>query len=550
MVQFTSLPVVDADDRFLGVIFQIILIERASQYANATHRPFWAAMRDLLVKDGGAPLCATDIMNATGPRMTALTPVAALLPLMADGDVDAVPILDAGRIIGIVTRTDLISVLARKTITLGYMPGFGNDFETEALPGALPQGMNSPQKCNYGLYGEQLSGTAFTAPSHQNERTWCYRIRPSVKHSGRYEKIDLPYWKTAPNVVEDVTSLGQYRWNPVPHTDEALTWLTGMRTMTTAGDVNTQVGMASHIYLVTESMVDSYFYSADSELLVVPQEGRLRFCTELGVIDLAPKEIAILPRGLVYRVEVLEGPARGFICENYGQKYELPGRGPIGANCMANRRDFKTPVAAFEDREVPSTLTIKWCGQFHETKIGHSPLDVVAWHGNYAPVKYDLNDYCPIGAILFDHPDPSIFTVLTAPSGVEGTANIDFVLFRERWMTMEDTFRPPWYHKNVMSEMMGNIYAQYDAKPDGFAPGSVSLHNMMLPHGPDKAAFEGASNADLKPEKLDNTMSFMFETRFPQHLTEFAGKEAPLQDDYIDCWTDLEKKFDGTPGKK
>ncbi|RAK13332.1 homogentisate 1,2-dioxygenase [Salipiger aestuarii] len=446
----------------------------------------------------------------------------------------------SGQISGL-TRAGGISALHE-----GYMPGFGNDFETEALPGALPEGMNSPQRCAYGLYGEQLTGTAFTAPSHQNERSWCYRIRPSVKHSQRYEKIDLPYWKTAPCVDPDVISLGQYRWDPVPHTDAPLTWLTGMRTMTTAGDVYTQVGMASHVYLVTRSMEDAYFYSADSELLVVPQEGRLRFCTELGVIDLEPKEIAILPRGLVYRVELVDGPARGFVCENYGQKFELPGRGPIGANCMANRRDFKTPVAAFEDRETPSTVTIKWQGQFHETRIGHSPLDVVAWHGNYAPVKYDLRTYCPVGAVLFDHPDPSIFTVLTAPSGVPGTANIDFVLFRERWMVAENTFRPPWYHKNVMSELMGNIYGEYDAKPQGFVPGGMSLHNMMLPHGPDNEAFEKASLADLKPGKLDDTMSFMFETRFPQHLTGFAATEAPLQDDYIECWNSLKKRFDGT----
>jgi homogentisate 1,2-dioxygenase len=411
----------------------------------------------------------------------------------------------------------MIRAVGTQGTTAGYMPGFGNDFETEALPGALPQGMNSPQKCNYGLYGEQLSGTAFTAPSHANERTWCYRIRPSVKHTHRFAKIDLPYWKSAPHVVPDVVSLGQYRWDPVAHGGEALTWLTGMRTMTTAGDVNTQTGMASHVYLVTASMVDSYFYSADSELLIVPQEGRLRFCTELGIIDLAPQEIAIIPRGLVYRVEVLQGPCRGFVCENYGQKFHLPSRGPIGANCMANPRDFKTPVAAFEDREVPSTVTIKWCGQ---------------------------------GAVLFDHPDPSIFTVLTAPSGIEGTANIDFVLFRDRWMVAEDTFRPPWYHKNVMSELMGNIHGIYDAKPKGFVPGGMSLHNCMLPHGPDKQAFEGASHANLGPEKLRETMSFMFETRFPQHLTRFAAEEAPLQDDYIDCWGSLEKKFDGTPGKK
>ncbi|WP_278924052.1 MULTISPECIES: homogentisate 1,2-dioxygenase [Pseudophaeobacter] len=430
----------------------------------------------------------------------------------------------------------------------GYLPGFGNDFESEALPGALPQGMNSPQKCNYGLYGEQLSGTAFTA--NPPERTWCYRIRPSVKHSHRYTKIDLPYWKSAPCIDPDLASLGQYRWDPVAHDGQKLTWLTGMKTMTTAGDVNTQVGMATHVYLVTESMQDAYFFSADSEMLVIPQEGRLRFATELGIIDVEPQEIAIIPRGLVYRVEVLDGPARGFVCENYGQKFELPGRGPIGANCLANPRDFKAPVAAFEDRETPSSLTMKWCGQFHETQIAQSPLDVVAWHGNYAPYKYDLKTYCPVGAILFDHPDPSIFTVLTAPSGVPGTANIDFVLFRDRWMVAENTFRPPWYHKNIMSELMGNIYGQYDAKPEGFIPGGMSLHNMMIPHGPDKDAFEGASNSNLGPEKLANTMSFMIETRFPQHLTEFAAKEAPMQDDYIECWSDIEKKFDGTPGMK
>jgi homogentisate 1,2-dioxygenase len=442
----------------------------------------------------------------------------------------------------------MVRAVSSTSITDGYMPGFANDFETEALTGALPQGQNSPQKCNYGLYAEQFSGSAFTKP--HPERTWCYRIRPSVKHTTRFQKIDVPHWKSAPHVLPDVLSLGQYRWDPVPHGEDGLTWVTGMRTVTTAGDVNTQAGMASHIYLVTQSMREEYFFSADGELLVVPQEGKLRFCTELGIIDVEPKEIAVLPRGLLYRVEILEGPCRGFVCENYGVPFTLPNRGPIGANCLANPRDFKTPVAAFEDREAPSRVIIKWCGQFHATPIGHSPLDVVAWHGNYAPYKYDLRTYSPVGAILFDHPDPSIFTVLTAPSGLEGTANIDFVLFRERWLVAENSFRPPWYHKNVMSELMGNIYGIYDAKPKGFVPGGMSLHNCMLPHGPDRNAFEGASNSNLNPEKLDRTMSFMFETRFPQHLTEWAAKNAPLQDDYIDCWESLDKKFDGTPGVK
>ena len=423
-----------------------------------------------------------------------------------------------------------------------YMPGFGNDFETEALTGALPNGQNSPQKCPYGLYAEQLSGTPFTAPRGKNERSWCYRIRPSVKHINRFEKVDMPFWKSAPNILDKIISLGQYRWSPIPG-DIDTNFITGMRTMTTAGDVNTQVGMAAHIYVATNSMDNEYFYSADSELLIVPQEGQLRFFTEMGIIDLEPQEIAIIPRGLLFKVDIINGPARGFVCENYGAKFDLPNRGPIGANCLANPRDFKTPKAAFEDNSITSTVTIKWCGQFHITEIDHSPLDIVAWHGNYAPCKYDLRTFSPVGALLFDHPDPSIFTVLTAPSGVEGTANIDFVLFRDRWSVAENTFRPPWYHKNIMSELMGNIHGVYDAKPEGFAPGGMSLHNMMLPHGPDMDAFEKATNSKLGPQKMENTMSFMFETRFPQHLTSYAAKDAPLQDDYVECWSSLKKNF-------
>jgi homogentisate 1,2-dioxygenase len=436
-------------------------------------------------------------------------------------------------------------------VTPGYMPGFGNDFETEALPGALPVGRNSPQRVNYGLYAEQLSGSPFTAPKSTLERSWMYRIRPSVKHVSRFRKIDLPLWKTAPHVIEDVISLGQYRWDPVPFPDgEPLNFLTGMRTITTAGDVNTQVGMATHVYLANQDMVDDYFYSADSELLVIPQDGRLKIFTEFGILDLEPLEICILPRGMVFKVSLPDGQARGFVCENYGAKFTLPGRGPIGANCLANPRDFKTPVAAFEDKETPCRVMVKWCGQFHETDIGHSPLDVVAWHGNYAPYKYDLRSFAAVGSISFDHPDPSIFTVLTAPTAEEGTANIDFVIFPERWLPQEDTFRPPWYHKNIMSELMGNIYGVYDAKPKGFIPGGISLHNCMLPHGPDKNAFDHATTESWEPVKLRHTMSFMIETRFPQQLTRFAADKAPLQQDYAECWADLERKFDGTPGLK
>ncbi len=378
----------------------------------------------------------------------------------------------------------------------GYMSGFGNSFETEALEGALPVGRNSPQKINYGLYAEQLSGSPFTAPQATNQRSWLYRIRPSVKHQGRYRKVDKGLIRTAPGARDESDlPIGQMRWNPVPIPADDLTFVTGLRTLTTAGDSDTQVGMAAHMALVTRSMEDEYLFNADGEYLVVAQEGRLRFRTEFGVIDIAPGEICVIQRGVIFKVELIDGPARAYVCENYGGAFTLPDRGPIGANCLANPRDFLTPVAAYEDREVPSTLFVKWGGELYATEIGQSPLDVVAWHGNYAPYKYDLRHFSPVGAILFDHPDPSIFTVLTAPSETPGTANIDFVIFPERWMVAENTFRPPWYHRNLMSEFMGLIYGVYDAKPEGFVPGCFSLHNQMLAHGPDATAFEHASNA-------------------------------------------------------
>ncbi|MBU2483537.1 MAG: homogentisate 1,2-dioxygenase [Alphaproteobacteria bacterium] len=434
-------------------------------------------------------------------------------------------------------------------MSLAYMPGFGNDFETESLPGALPQGQNSPQRCAYGLYAEQLSGSPFTAPRGTNERSWLYRIRPSVRHTTDFRVIDRPYWRSAPAQDSGILSLGQRRWDPTPYPDGQVHFLDSLHTITTAGDVVGQVGMATHIYALTADMEDDYFFNADGEMMIVPQEGALTIFTEMGIIEVAPLEIVVLPRGMMFKVMRAEGVerARGYVCENYGAKFTLPERGPIGANCLANPRDFKTPVAAYEDKETTCLVHIKWCGVFHVTAIGHSPLDVVAWHGNYAPYKYDLRTFSPVGAILFDHPDPSIFTVLTAPSGEAGTANIDFVIFPPRWMVAEHSFRPPWYHRNIMSEFMGLIEGQYDAKEEGFLPGGMSLHNMMMPHGPDHDAFEKASTVELKPVKLSDTMAFMFETRFPQMVTRYAAELETLQSGYVNCWEGIERKFDGTP---
>jgi homogentisate 1,2-dioxygenase len=424
-----------------------------------------------------------------------------------------------------------------------YMSGFGNSFETEALPGALPVGRNSPQKVNYGLYAEQLSGSPFTAPQASNQRSWLYRIRPTVRHSGRFERIGRGMLRTAPERDESELPIGQLRWSPIPIPGEKLTFVRGLHTITTAGDAESMSGMASHVLFVTQSMQREHFFNADGELLIVAQENKLRFRTEFGVIEIEPGEICVIPRGVIFRVELIDKPARAYVCENYGGAFTLPDRGPIGANCLANPRDFHTPVAWYEDVEAPHTLFVKWGGELYRCETPHSPLDVAAWHGNYAPYKYDLRHFSPVGAILFDHPDPSIFTVMTSPSETPGTANIDFVIFPERWGVAENTFRPPWYHRNIMSEFMGLVYGVYDAKPEGFTPGGISLHNTMLPHGPDADAFEHASNVDLKPVKLSNTLAFMFETRFRQRVTKYAAESPSLQANYADCWSGLKKHF-------
>ena len=425
---------------------------------------------------------------------------------------------------------------------LPYQSGFGNGFETEALPGALPIGRNSPQRCAYGLYAEQLSGSPFTAPRASNQRSWLYRIRPSVRHIGRFSKADARRWRTAPCMEADLP-IQPLRWSPVAVPEAPQTLIEGMSTVTTAGDAEARTGMAAHLYLANRSMPDEVFYNADGEMLFVPQHGGVRFRTEFGVIEAGPGEIVVIPRGIKFAADLPGPTARGYVCENYGAAFTLPDRGPIGANCLANPRDFKTPVAAYEDRETPHRLTVKWGGVLWTTTLDHSPLDVVAWHGNYAPYKYDLRNFSPVGPLLFDHADPSIFTTLTAPTGTPGSANVDFVIFPDRWMVAENTFRPPWYHMNLMSEFMGLIYGAYDAKPQGFLPGGFSLHNCMLPHGPDAEAFEAASTAQLAPRKLEGTMAFMFETFLPQRVTSWAAGLAELQADYVDCWRGLERRF-------
>ncbi len=422
-----------------------------------------------------------------------------------------------------------------------YQSGFGNEYATEAIDGALPVGRNSPQNPPLGLYAEQVSGTAFTAPRSLNKRTWTYRIRPSVLHKP-FEQIENNLLRSSP-FDKVPTTPNQLRWNALSMPDKPTDFIDGLTTIAGNGDSYAQNGLAIHIYRANRSMDDRFFYNADGELLIVPETGRIGILTELGLMQIGPGAIALLPRGLKFRVALGDEQVRGYICENYGQQFRLPDLGPIGANGLANPRDFQTPVAWFEDREGEFEIIAKFGGGLWRAETGHSPLDVVGWHGNYAPYRYDLRNFNTIGSISFDHPDPSIFTVLTSPSAEPGTANCDFVIFPERWLVMEDTFRPPWFHRNSMSEYMGLIYGQYDAKEDGFVPGGGSLHNQMSAHGPDLEGFEKASASSLKPQKLTDTLAFMFESRYIIRPTEFAMETEARQDDYFKCWQGLPKIF-------
>jgi homogentisate 1,2-dioxygenase len=426
-------------------------------------------------------------------------------------------------------------------VALTYQSGFANHFSSEALPGSLP-GQNSPQRCPYGLYAEQLSGTAFTAPRASNRRTWLYRIRPAVMH-GRFERIDNRALTN--DFSSTVTPPNQLRWDPLPMPARPTDFVEGLFTIAGNGDPQSQSGCGIHMYVANRPMTHRAFYDADGELLLVPQHGRLLVTTELGRLLVEPREIVVIPRGVRFRVELQDGEARGYVCENFGAPFRLPDLGPIGSNGLACERDFRTPHAWYEDRDGAYELVAKFSGQLWSAPMDHSPFDVVAWRGNHAPYKYDLRRFNTMGSVSYDHPDPSIFLVLQSISDTPGVDAIDFVIFPPRWLAMEHTFRPPWFHRNVASEFMGLVHGAYDAKAEGFMPGGASLHNCMSGHGPDAATFERASRADTtRPDHIVDTMAFMFETRCIIHPTHSALESPLLQQGYAECWRGLRKHFD------
>lgn len=419
-----------------------------------------------------------------------------------------------------------------------YLSGFGNHFETQCQAGVLPEAQNSPQKHKLGLFAEQISGTAFTAPRVQNQKTWVYRKLPSVTHSD-FRLVDKKSaWSSFHSQEAEPVSPAQQRWDAIDYPQTSTDFIDGIFTYAQSVGAGLGTGVGALGYACNKNM-EGYFYNSDGDLLILPQEGDLELRTEMGILKIAPKEIAVIPRGIKFQVHLISKQARGYICENFGASFRLPDLGPIGANGLANPHDFLAPVAWFEDKKGPFELVTKFQGRLWKTQMQYSPLDVMGWRGNLYPYKYDLNKFNTINTVSFDHPDPSIFTVLTSPSSEVGVANCDFVIFPPRWMVAEHTFRPPYYHRNCMSEFMGLIHGIYDAKEKGFEPGGASLHNCFSAHGPDKDTFERATESELKPVKQDKTLAFMFESKYVFAPSSWALKSKHLQKDYLQCWNSL-----------
>lgn len=443
---------------------------------------------------------------------------------------------------------------------VSYMEGFGSYCSSEALPNALPPNQNSPRICPYGLYAEQLSGAPFTAPRAENVHSWLYRIRPSVIHPPF-----TPFKHSAAEMEDMVVEPNQLRWDPIPldSTPVGTDFVDGLRLVCGAGDPCLKEGICIYTYTTNASMCNKAMYNSDGDFLIVPQAGTLSIKTEMGLLVASPCEIVIIPRGIRFSVDITEH-SRGYVAELFSGHLELPTLGVIGSNGLANPRHFLIPRARFEDldREGFEFLLVnKYMGKWFKTSLGHSPFDVVAWHGNYYPYKYDLKKFNTINTVSFDHPDPSIFTVLTCPTNKPGTAALDFVIFPPRWMVAEHTFRPPYYHRNCMTEYMGMIYGSYDGKGGGFAPGGGSLHSCMTPHGPDTGAFKAGSglgqekDAPQTPVFFDGGLAFMFESCYllkvaPKALkkSSLSGENLPQQQvDYYHCWQGLPKLFTGEP---
>jgi len=426
------------------------------------------------------------------------------------------------------------------TSALEYMSGFGNEFQSEAVAGALPQGQNSPQKCAFGLYSELVSGTVFTAPRALNRRSYLFRTRPTVAQPD-FQRCELANFKTPP--LEFPPYPMAMRWDPYPLELARGDFLDGMTTICGNGSPVQQSGLAIHTYCANRSMTGRAFSNADGEMLILPQHGGIRVTTEVGLLEAAPGELVLIPKGMKFRVDLLSDVARGFVCENFGHPFVLPELGLIGSNGLANACDFLTPVAHFEDSDEPVELVHKYAGAFWSATMGHSPFNVVAWRGNWAACKFDMHRFVVLGAQMVDHPDPSIFCALTSPSHPVAGGNVDFMILPPRWLVAEHTFRPPGFHRSAVAEFLALIQGAHDTRASRFAPGASSLHNNWTAHGPDVATHDKGRVAELVPTKFEETLVIMLDSRFPYEIAP-GGMDGPHRQ--LDCtssWQGFQKRF-------
>ncbi|KAF8579366.1 homogentisate 1,2-dioxygenase [Ramaria rubella] len=409
-----------------------------------------------------------------------------------------------------------------------YQTGFGNRFASDAIPGTLPLGQNNPQRCKYGLYAEQVTGTAFVAPRCENQNAWLYRIRPAVAHDGftalaRNPDLESNFLPANPRIS---LSASQLSWQPIGIPSVETDFIDGLKTVAGCGDSSLREGLAVHLYAANVSMGKKAFVNTDGDFLIVPSQGRLDIQTEFGKLMVRPGEIVVIQRGIRFKVSLPNGPSHGYIQEVFGAHYELPELGPLGANGLANARDFEYPVASFDIDQTPWDIVYKVSGSLHLCKQRHTPFDVVAWHGNYVPYKYALEKLITVGSLTRDHIDPSIFCVLTARSKTAGTPLADFLAYGPRWDVAYNTFRPSYYHRNAASELLGLIYGAYPGRA-GFQPGGLNFTPPFSPHGPTSGPFKAASEAELKPQWISvGSLAFMFESSMTLALTEYAIKRA------------------------
>ncbi|KAI9822498.1 MAG: hypothetical protein M1827_000217 [Pycnora praestabilis] len=429
-----------------------------------------------------------------------------------------------------------------------YQSGFGNTFESEAVPGTLPQGQNSPRNVRFGLYAEQMTASAFVAPRHLNRKAWLYRARPAVAHQGfddlpDNEDTESNFMPINPRVH---LCAQQLAWLPfdIPSGDD-INFVEGIKTIAGSGEPTLREGIATHMYMANKSMNKQTYTNSDGDYLICPQQGSLDIQTEFGPLFVQPGEIVVLQRGQRFSVKLPDGPSRGYILEIWGSNFELPELGPLGANGLANARDFLHPTAKYEVTKHDSWQCIyKLGGKYFKSKQEHSPFDVVAWHGNYVPYKYDLTKFVNVGSISVDHIDPSIFCVLTARSRDPAAPLADFLIFSPRWDVASHTYRPPYYHRNVASEFMGLLYGGYGGRSDEFAPGGASYECGMVPHGVAYEEFKEAT-AEAPPEMQisKGAVAVMFESSRPFTITDYAWNSSKKHEHDPKMWDDLVDNF-------